>query len=78
MWALHGERGFSDPGHRRYALAHGPDPVQVIVSENPDGPYYGWLAAGEQIPVMIYGHPPQHEFPTARQRARPSASSLSP
>jgi hypothetical protein len=59
MWALPGRNRFSDPGHRRFALAHstGEQPVAVVVSENPDGPYWGWLGAGDEHPCMIYGHP---------------------
>jgi len=60
MWALTDGEGFSNPGHWRFVQAHaqpGDDLVQVRVSEDAEGPYYGWLAAGHDIPSMIYGHP---------------------
>lgn len=63
MWALRvssppygGE--FYEPGHRRYAEMYrgkNDEPaVEVLVAENEDGPYYGWLATGEEIPLMIH------------------------
>ena len=59
MWALQRGDAFTDPGHRLFAQAHAGSeqvPVEVLVREDPDGPYYGWVATGEDIPIMIYGH----------------------
>jgi len=58
MWALPHDDGFSDPGHRKFSEAysqHGIKPVPVIVRENSQGSYYGWLQTNHEIPVMIYG-----------------------
>jgi|ERR1039458_8541439 hypothetical protein len=60
MWALVDGDEFTDPGDRRFAREYvqrgQQPPVEVRVSEQPDGPYYGWIATGHEIPIMIYGH----------------------
>jgi ferredoxin-NADP reductase len=61
MWAIHDREGFFDePGHRRYTLAHatqGQAAHRVIVTENPDGMYTGWMANGADTPTIIHRHP---------------------
>lgn len=59
MWALPDGECFSDPGHRRYAAAHatsGQTPQPVIVSEDTDGSYWGWIPAEGGEPRLIYRH----------------------
>ena len=60
MWAVRDSADtFSYPGHRRYAAAHatqGEPVVAVIVSEDPDGPYWGWIHTDGDEPQMIYRH----------------------
>lgn len=56
MWAIPRGEQFSDPGDRRYAkhFSSEIEPVPVVLTEDPDGPYWGWLPAEEQIPTMIH------------------------
>lgn len=64
MFAGRDERngGFRNIGHRRYVEMYGHDPVAVTVTEDPDGPYFGWLRAAtswsEAVtePSMIQQH----------------------
>jgi hypothetical protein len=59
MWALPEDGEFTNPGHKRFTrefATPGQVPVEVLVREQPDGSYYGWLAADDEIPSMIYGH----------------------
>lgn len=51
--------GFKNFGGVGYVMAYGhAEPVQVVVSEEPEGTYYGWIdarraAAGDDTPAMI-------------------------
>jgi hypothetical protein len=59
MWAVRKDRGLEAPGHRRYAAAHaqpGEPVIPVVVTEDTDGDFYGWVPTGETVPRMIYGH----------------------
>lgn len=33
--------------------ANGEDPVAVTVTEDPEGPYYGWVDTGDERPCLI-------------------------
>ena len=40
--------------------AHGQEPEPVLLVEDPDGPYYGWLYGSDRPgrgPVMVQPHP---------------------
>lgn len=63
MWALEVPsppyaQPFYEPGSRWYANEYRTDeapPVPILVTEAEDGPYYGWIAAGDDTPCMIHG-----------------------
>lgn len=58
MWAIPEKDAFVEPGDRRHSVhfSHTVAPVPVLVRENPDGPYWGWLRRDEQVPTLIYPH----------------------
>ena len=45
-------------GAKHYVELHGlPEPiVEIILTEDSAGPYYGWLRTGSNEPEMIYPH----------------------
>ena len=47
---------FMHIGPEFYVKLHGLDEpiVEVLLTEDSDGPYYGWLATGEDSPSMIW------------------------
>jgi hypothetical protein len=58
-------REFLDFGDPRYVRMHGREPVPVELTEDPEGPYYGWIDSpdwkwgyghGDGSPVMIQPH----------------------
>lgn len=72
-WEMHAGRdehngGFRNIGHPSYVKSYGhTEAVQVLVSEDPDGPYWGWLRfaseangrawrPADEAPVMIQRH----------------------
>jgi hypothetical protein len=67
MWAIANTRaggidgGFAYPSpHRRSAEAYrsqGEDIVRVIVEEDSEGPYRGWIGTTDTYPQMVFGHP---------------------
>lgn len=62
FWAAESKREpgtYEDFGHYKYTKAFGHEnPVRVTVTETEDGPYWGWLEAGEDVPRMIYRREP--------------------
>lgn len=62
-WRMHAARdthhgGFQNFGHPRYVEMHGhTEVIPVELTEDPNGPYYGWLRIGETQPCMIQQHP---------------------
>jgi hypothetical protein len=66
MWALANTSaggiagGFAYPSpHRRSTEAYrsrGEDIVWVVLTEDADGPYYGWIGTDDEYPHMVYGH----------------------
>ena len=50
------EGGFIYFGDPRTIKMYDVEPVEVELTENPEGSYYGWLETGEDIPVMIQPH----------------------
>jgi hypothetical protein len=58
LWAHDHGTHFMNIGCRRYVEAHGlPEPiVEIILTEDPAGTYYGWLRTGRETPEMIYPH----------------------
>lgn len=46
-------------GDRHYVEMYGREPIPVLVTEDPDGPYYGWMGfarlhyKADECPVMI-------------------------
>lgn len=77
-WRMHAgvaDRGgyqyFGDP---RYVELYGVVPVPVVVTEDPDGTYWGWLDARRDAPEMIQPHPVLYQVqfpygPDAEERA---------
>ena len=61
-WRMHAGRdeyhegGFIYFGDPRTIKMYDVEPVEVELTENPEGSYYGWLETGEDIPVMIQPH----------------------
>ena len=49
-------REFLNFGDERTVRFNGRMPVAVELTEDPDGGYYGWLAADADKPVMIQPH----------------------
>jgi hypothetical protein len=56
MWAQDQDGTYWYPGDRRFVMMYGGTHpmVTVVLTEDPDGPYYGWIRAGEVLPIMIY------------------------
>ena len=48
--------GFIYFGDPRIVTMYEVEPVEVELTEDPDGSYYGWLEAGKDIPEMIQPH----------------------
>jgi hypothetical protein len=65
-WRMHAyqEDGyFENFGEREWVRLHGMDLpiVEVVLTEDPQGHYYGWLATGEDEPTMIWPSRAQFE-----------------
>lgn len=56
MWAHERDGVFRHVGSRFYVDLHQcPDPaVEVLVTEDAAGPYWGWIHAGKTFPTMIW------------------------
>ncbi len=50
-----GSRPFQRFGDERTVRFCGLDPVEVVLTEDGNGSYYGWLNAGTDSPVMVQG-----------------------
>ena len=49
--------GFCNLGHARYVEMYGhSEIVPVTLTEDPNGPYYGWIDAERTEPTMIQRH----------------------
>ena len=59
MFGTPPERGYhlAVDADRRTVREYGGDPVPVTVIEDAEGDYYGWIATGQDAPVMIQPSP---------------------
>jgi hypothetical protein len=61
-WKMHAGRdprngGFRNFGHPRYVEMYGnAEVIPILLTEDPDGPYYGWIDADRTEPTMIQQH----------------------
>jgi len=56
-------RLFMHIGAKGYVRIHGlPEPMEVEVTEDPEGPYHGWLETGEDTPSMIWPSQAQRDM----------------
>jgi hypothetical protein len=49
-------REFHGFGDERYVRFRGQEPTPVVLVEDPDGVYWGWLPTGADMPVMVQSH----------------------
>jgi hypothetical protein len=58
MWAHRCDNYYAHFGEREYVKLYGLDDpiVQVQLIEDPNGQYWGWIGAGNEVPEMIQPH----------------------
>jgi len=63
MYAHQEDGYFENFGERWWVKIHGLDlpVVEVVLTEDPEGTCYGWLATGEETPTMIWPSRAQFE-----------------